>query len=187
MNRLLDCYCRFLAMLMALALAVMVVLVFGNVLLRYGFNSGIAVSEEVSRWLFLWLTFMGAVIALKEHGHLGTDMVVARLPRAGKKICLVIAQLAMIYLTWLLLKGSWKQSVINLDVQAPVTGASVAIFYATGVFFGASAIVILLRDLWRTVSGKLDDSELVAVKDSEDLQQVQELDLAHSLDHTGKR
>ena len=37
----------------------MVVLVFGNVVLRYAFNSGLTMSEEVSRWLFVWLTFMG--------------------------------------------------------------------------------------------------------------------------------
>ena len=54
----------------------MVVLVFGNVVLRYGFNSGITVSEELSRWLFVWLTFLGAIVALREHGHLGTDMLV---------------------------------------------------------------------------------------------------------------
>lgn len=37
----------------------MVVLVFTNVVLRYALNSGIAVSEELSRWLFVWLTFLG--------------------------------------------------------------------------------------------------------------------------------
>ncbi|WP_157272002.1 TRAP transporter small permease, partial [Azohydromonas aeria] len=58
MNRFLDGYCRVLDALIALALAVMVVLVFGNVVLRYAFNSGITVSEEVSRWLFVWLTFL---------------------------------------------------------------------------------------------------------------------------------
>ncbi|MEO5883317.1 MAG: TRAP transporter small permease subunit, partial [Caldimonas sp.] len=45
-------------------LATMVVLVFGNVVLRYGFNSGITASEELSRFLFVWLTFMGAVVGL---------------------------------------------------------------------------------------------------------------------------
>ena len=69
-------YCRVLDSLIAGALAVMVVLVFGNVLLRYIFNSGITVSEELSRWLFVWMTFLGAVSALKDHGHLGTDMLV---------------------------------------------------------------------------------------------------------------
>ena len=46
--------------------------------------------EELSRWLFVWMTFLGADRRrCKEHGHLGTDMLVARLGRAGKKVCLV--------------------------------------------------------------------------------------------------
>jgi TRAP-type transport system small permease protein len=106
MNRLLDGYCRVLEVLIALALAVMVVLVFGNVVLRYAFNSGITVSEEVSRWLFVWLTFLGAIVALKEHAHLGSDMLVSRLPRLGKKIFLVVGHLLMLYITWLLFSGS---------------------------------------------------------------------------------
>ena len=80
MQRWIDGYCRLLEIVIALLLALMVVLVFGNVVLRYGFNSGITVSEEVSRWAFVWLTFLGAIVALKEHGHLGSDMLVSRLP-----------------------------------------------------------------------------------------------------------
>ena len=85
MNKFLNGYCRVLSVLIAIMLAVMVVLVFGNVVMRYGFNSGITLSEELSRWLFVWLTFLGAVIALNERGHLGTDTLVARLPVIGKK------------------------------------------------------------------------------------------------------
>uniref|UniRef100_UPI001E5BD629 TRAP transporter small permease n=1 Tax=Azohydromonas aeria TaxID=2590212 RepID=UPI001E5BD629 len=161
----------------ALALAVMVVLVFGNVVLRYAFNSGITVSEEVSRWLFVWLTFLGAIVAIKEHGHLGTDMLVSRLGKTGKKVCLVIGQLAMLYVTWLLFQGALAQARINADVQAPVTGASVAIFYASGVFFAVSAGLLLLRELVRTLSGKVRDEELVMVQESEDLAALHELHL----------
>jgi TRAP-type C4-dicarboxylate transport system permease small subunit len=169
MARFLDGYCRLLEALMALALAIMVVLVFGNVVLRYAFDSGITVSEEVSRWLFVWLTFLGAVVAMKEHGHLGTDMLVGRLGTTGKKVCLVASQLLMIYVTWLLVSGSFAQARINFDVEAPVTGASVAIFYASGVFFGVSAMALLGRDLLRTVGGRIRESELVMVQESEDL------------------
>ena len=118
MNSLLDRYCRVLDAMTALLLAIMVVLVFGNVVLRYAFNSGITVSEEMSRWLFVWLTFLGAIVALKEHGHLGTDMLVARLPVSGKKVCLVIGQLLMLFVTWLLFSGSLEQARINWDVEA---------------------------------------------------------------------
>ena len=168
MTRIFSWYCRGLEGLMALMLAIMVVMVFGNVVLRYGFNSGITVSEEVSRWLFVWMTFLGAIVAVREHGHLGTDMLIGKLPTWGKKLCLVVAHVLMLYASWLLLTGSWQQTLINWDVSAPTTGASVAIFYFVGVVFGVSAIVFLLHDLWRAVSGKLSEAELVMVHESEE-------------------
>lgn len=175
MNRLIDLYCRLLDRAIALLLAVMVVLVFGNVVLRYAFNSGITVSEEVARWLFVWLTFLGAIVALREHGHLGTDMLVARLGTLGKRVCLVAGQLLMLWTTWLLFDGSLSQARINWMVQAPVSGASVAIFYASGIVFAVSAALLLARELWRTLSGQLREDELVMVQESEDLAQVQAL------------
>src|SRR5882757_5034459 len=90
MDRILDLYCTLLKGVIALCLAVMVVLVFGNVVLRYGFNSGITVSEELSRWLLVWLTFLGAIVAVREHTHLGVDTLVRMLSARGKRICFVI-------------------------------------------------------------------------------------------------
>lgn len=175
MTRLIDGYCRLLEWTIAAVLAVMVLLVFGNVVLRYAMNSGITVSEELSRWLFVWMTFLGAIVALKEHGHLGSDMLVSRLGPTGKKACLLIGHLMMLYVTWLLFSGSLAQARINVEVEAPVTGASVAIFYGAGVVFAVSTAVLLLRDTWRIVSGQLKESELVMVQESEDLAAVEEL------------
>lgn len=168
-DRVLRGYTRVLDILAGACLAVMVVLVFGNVVLRYTLNSGITVSEELSRWLFVWLTFMGAVVALRDHGHLGTDVLVSRLPLAGKKLCLVVAQAAMLYVSWLLLSGSWAQMLINWETEAPVTGASVGIFYASGVLMGGSAIAILLRDLLHTLFGRVTEEDLVMVQESEEV------------------
>lgn len=168
-DRLLGRYTRLLDMLGGLCLALMVVLVFGNVVARYALNSGITISEELSRWLFVWLTFMGSIVALREHGHLGTDMLVSRLPPAGRRACLALAQVAMIFVSWLLLSGSWAQMLINWETEAPVTGASVAIFYASGVLMGASGIAILLRDLMRTLFTPLSEQNLVMVQESEEM------------------
>ena len=181
MNKIIDGICHVLDGLMALALAIMVVLVFGNVVLRYGFNTGIAVSEELSRWLFVWLTFLGAVVAIKEHGHLGSDMLVSRLSVTGKKVCLIVGHLLMLYVTWLIFKGSLDQAKINLEVEAPVTGASVAIFYASGVFFSIAAGILLLRETWRAITGQMRDDELITVQESEDLAGVEALHLDQAL------
>lgn len=169
MDRLIAAYCRLLSFLNVCVLAAMVILVFGNVVLRYGFNSGILVSEEVSRWLFVWLTFMGAIVALRERDHLGTDLLVSRLPRIGRVLCLLVAQVLMIYVTWLVLSGSLVQAELNLDVAAPVTGTSVAVFYGAGVLFGVSALVILGWGLLRLLRGDVSDSELEIVSESEEL------------------
>ena len=183
MTKILDGYCRVLEAVIALMLAVMVLLVFGNVVMRYAFNSGITVSEEVSRWLFVWLTFLGAVVALKGRGHLGSDMLVSRLPVAGKKACLVIGHLLMLYITWLLFSGSLAQARINWDVEAPVSGASVAIFYSAGVVFAVSSGVLLLHELWRALSGQLDEAELVMVKESEEAGELEALQAELEREH----
>lgn len=169
----LDHFCRVLDLASAAALAVMVVMVFGNVVLRYAFNAGIAVSEELSRWLFVWLTFLGAVVALKEHGHLGTDVLVGRLGRTGRRVCLAVSQLMMLGCCVLLLQGSWAQVKINLDVEAPVTGWSMAVVYAAGIAFAVPAALMLLAQLLRTLTNRLGDDELVMVQESEDLAALQ--------------
>jgi len=168
LHRLIEGFCRLIEILIAAFLAVMVVMVFGNVVLRYAFNSGIIASEEVSRWLFLWVTFLGAIVALKEHGHLGTDALISRLPVLGKRICLVLGHLLMLYATWLVFSGALAQVRINLHVEAPVTGASMAFVYGTGVVFAVFAAVLLLRDLRRVLSGQLSEAEMVMVKGTEE-------------------
>ena len=169
LNAFLDRCCRWINLLIALALAVMVVMVFGNVVLRYAFNSGIAISEEVSRWLFVWITFLGAIVAVRERGHLGTDFLLARLPPLGQRICLALSFVLMIWCTWLLFSGAPAQARINWDVDAPVTGASMAIFCASGVVFAVAAGLLLALDLWRIVSGQMPDSELLHIAESEEL------------------
>lgn len=170
MAKIIDLYCHALKFVIALCLAAMVVLVFGNVMLRYLFNSGITQSEELSRWLLVWLTFLGAIIAVREHAHLGVDTLVRALPPIGRKLCFVTSYLLMLWANWLLVQGSWKQAVITYGDAAPATQLSVGLFfYSSGIVFGLSATVIMLYDLYRVVTGGANLSELVAVKESEDL------------------
>jgi TRAP-type C4-dicarboxylate transport system permease small subunit len=164
-----SAYCKLLEGLLVALLAVMVVMVFGNVVLRYVFNSGITVSEELSRWAFVWMTFLGAIVAVKEGGHLGTDMLIGRLGITGKKVCLALAETLMLYCCWLIFSGSQAQMQINLDVEAPVSGWSMAWISAAGVVFAVSAAFFHLHKLARLASGRLSDEELVTVQESEDL------------------
>jgi len=155
--------------LIGVILAAMVVLVFGNVVLRYGFNSGITVSEEVSRYLFIWLTFIGAVIAVHEHAHLGVDSLLRALPRNGKMVCVVISEVLMLVAVGLLFHGSWKQTVINMATNSPVAQVPLALIYVAGLVASVMMGVLILRNLYRVVFVGATDSDLVLSVESEDL------------------
>ena len=168
LTTLIDRYCRVLSVAMVACLAAMVVLVFGNVVLRYAFNTGIAISDELSRWLFVWMTFMGAIVALRDRGHLGTDFLVGRLPTWGKKVFLGVGHLSMLFICWLLYSGSLAQVKINLETTSAAMEVSMAWFYASGVVFAVSAALLLLLDFMRLVTGRMADDELVAIQESEE-------------------
>lgn len=167
-QKFIDGFCKALNVVIAVCLAVMVVLVFGNVVMRYGFNSGITLSEELSRWLFVWMTFMGAIVALREHGHLGTDMLVGKLGPAGKKFCLALSYVAMLFICWLLFNGAYQQAVINLDSTSAVMEVSMAWIYAPGVVFAVLGGLILLTEFLRFLTGKMRDEDLVMIQESEE-------------------
>ncbi len=180
MRQLVEAYFTLIKILMALCMAGMVVLVFGNVVLRYAFNSGITVSEEMSRLFFVWMCFLGAILGLRERAHLGVDALVARLPRPGRIACAVVSCGLMLWVTWLVLQGSWTQTLINWSAQAPATGLSMGLLYGIGVVFGLSTGAILLHEMYLLLTGKISDADLVMVAESEDLPEA----TAHGA-HTG--
>ena len=167
-QQFIDGFCKALNGVIALCLAVMVVLVFGNVVMRYGFNSGITLSEELSRWLFVWMTFMGAIVALREHGHLGTDMLVGKLSPRGKKLCLGLTYVLMLWMCALLFSGAYQQAVINWDSTSAVMEVSMAWVYVPGVVFAVLGGLILLTDLVRLLTGQTRDEDLVMIQESEE-------------------
>ena len=167
-DRFIDHFCKLIKIIMVVFLAVMVVLVFGNVVLRYGFNSGLAVSDELSRWLFVWITFMGAVVAMREGTHLGTDTLISRLSVRGQKICFVIANLLMLFCCGLLAKGTWQIVEMNISTKSPVMELSEGLFYGCGIFAAVSGAAVLLYKMWRLSTGQLKDSELIGVRESEE-------------------
>ena len=171
-DRIVSAVARRLEDVIGLILGVMVVLVFGNVVLRYGFNSGITISEEASRYLFIWLTFIGAVVALYEREHLGVDSLVRALPRGGKVFCAVASNLLMLLATVLLFYGSWKQTLITLHNKSPVSGIPLAFIYVAGLLSSFMMGVVILRNLHRLGSGRAGEEDLNLSVESEDLPNV---------------
>ena len=140
---------------------IMAVLVFGNVVLRYGFNSGIVFSEEASRFMFMWLTLIGALIVMKDHGHLGMSSVVSRFGERGQRVCRFIADLLTLICCLLLAHGTWKQVIIGMDDHAPVTGISMGIIQTSLLISSVGMALVLAHGLWRQLTGRMTKEELV--------------------------
>ena len=107
-------------------------------------------------------------MALHERAHLGTDILVSRLSLCGKKFCLGLGHLLMLFICWLLFKGALDQVKINWDATSAAMEVSMGIFYACGVVFAVSGAVILLADFWRLITGQMSDDQLVGIRESEE-------------------
>ncbi len=171
MDKAINGFFRFLELLVVVAMVAMVVMVFGNVVLRYGFNSGITVSDEMSRYCFVWLTYIGAMIAMREKGHLGVDTLVKHLPVAGKKACLFLSESLMLWCNLLFVIGTYKMHGLQVSNVSPVVGISMIWIYGIGYVVGAVMALFNLGVLWRLVTGRIAEDDLVQVVESEDVPQ----------------
>ncbi|WP_454724692.1 MULTISPECIES: TRAP transporter small permease [Cupriavidus] len=146
---------------MVAMMAVMIVLVFANVVLRYAFNSGIAFSEEASRFVFMWLTLTGALLVMRDRAHLGMSTLVSRLGEPAQRLCRLLSDLGALACCLLLANGAWKLVAIGMDDMAPVTGVPIGLVYACLLFSSLGMAGLLAHSLWRLASGRMTRAELV--------------------------
>ena len=163
-----DGFFRLAEALLVLMLGAMVVMVFGNVVLRYGFNSGLDFSEELSRFFFIWITFLGAIIAMREKAHLGLDTLVRLLPSAGKKVCFGLSNALMLGCCALMFYGTWRQHQINATTMSAVTGIPMIWVYGVGYLASVAMGAMIAANLIKLARGRIEDSDLIQVHDSED-------------------
>ncbi len=174
MKRAIDLFFKFLELLVVVAMVAMVIMVFGNVVLRYGFNSGITVSDEMSRYFFIWLTYIGAMVAMREGGHLGVDTLVKHLPLAGKKICFFLSESLMLFCNALFLIGTWRMHELQVTNVSPVVGISMIWVYGIGYVVSVVIGAINIHKLWLLLTGQLSEEQLVQVVEAEGLKEAEE-------------
>ena len=151
---------RSLEWLLIVIFGTMVLLVFGNVVLRYGFNYGIIFSEEVSRFLFVWMVFLGSVLMLHDNGHLGVHTVTKLLPLWGKKACKLISDLLTLACCGLMTYGGVKIVGLNMANIAPGSEIPIGVVYIALLVCSVGMGVLLLGSLYRLLTGQMSEQEL---------------------------
>ena len=160
-----DYFFKLLEFLVVACMVAMVVMVFGNVVLRYAFNSGIDISDELARYCFIWLTYIGAMVAMREGGHLGMDSLVRILPLRGKKISLFLSESMMLACNVMFFYGTLQMHELQVSNVSPVLGMSMIWVYGVGYVVAVVMALINLHTLYRLLTGQMREDELVQVQE----------------------
>jgi TRAP-type transport system small permease protein len=141
---------RIVEALMALCLAVMAGSVFVNVVLRYGFGSGVAASEELSRLLFVWMVFIGATAAYPAGEHMAFTSLLRPLQKrpAALRAMSALIHALVVAACGLLAWGAWQQVAVGWNSTSVVMGYPVALLplpaFLCALAIGAMALVQLV-------------------------------------------
>lgn len=157
MKQAMDILFKGLDWLLVLLLAGMTVMVFGNVVLRYGFQSGIDISEEMSRFFFVWLIFLGSISAMRRNLHMGFDLLVVSVGPQARRVLLAIANALVLGCCALILFGTVMQWRVNATNIAPVTGLPMTWLFGVVVPMSLSVGLMAAYRMTGYITGRMTD------------------------------
>ncbi|MEE4312891.1 MAG: TRAP transporter small permease [Desulfofustis sp.] len=142
-RRLEDWFARIIGGFIGILLGLMVIIVFSNVIARYFLNSSLAWSEELSRFMLIWLAFLGSILAYIKNEHLGLDLLIF-LPQRTAMIIRIVANLLALVALGVLLWGGWAITAHTMETgwTSPALSIPYGIVYLVVPF---SAVMLLLQ------------------------------------------
>ncbi|MBS7806164.1 TRAP transporter small permease [Variovorax sp. PCZ-1] len=174
MKKLIDIFFKLMELGVVLCLFAMVIMVFGNVVMRYVFNSGILISEEMSRYAFIWLTYLGAMVAMREGGHLGVDTLFKHLPLTGKKVSVFLSESLMLLMNGMFLWGTFKMHELQVTNISPVAGISMIWIYGLGYVVAVVMGIFNIHKLFLLLTGQLSEEQMLTVVETEGIKEVEQ-------------
>lgn len=116
---------HFLRTVCFLLMLAMVVIIFSQVIARYVLSNSLSWSEELGRYIFVWMTFIGSAIAVRNKLHVSLDMFISCLPRPIQKLCLIVSYVSMMVFTGVVIYGGYKfvlkgSNQISAAMQLPM-------------------------------------------------------------------
>jgi C4-dicarboxylate transporter DctQ subunit len=147
----------------------MTLLVFVEVVLRFGFNEGILWAQELTLLLSAWMVLFGASYGVKVGSHIGVDALVKIMPSQVRRVVSAVAVMLCLAYCGLFLKGSWvylnKLFMIGIeleDIPVPKWVALSILLIGFGLLF-----IRLASLLVKIITGKADGFKLLdEAKDS---------------------
>ena len=119
------------------AMIVMLAIIFMQVITRYIFGFSFEWSEELARFLFVWVVFLGSALIMGEEGHLAVELLPRLLKdtKPGFALNLFINACGYIFIFLLITQG-WKMTETMTFQTSPGLGISMSYVYAIIAAFG---------------------------------------------------
>ena len=143
MKRILD---KTLGSILVLLLVLMVLAVLWQVFSRYVLNSPSSVTEELSRYLFIWIGILGAAYASGQQIHLAIDILHSKLNKANRMILRIFINLLIIFfsLTVLVIGGA-NLVYVNYDLGQSSAALNLPLSYVYLVVPLSGILVIVYK------------------------------------------
>jgi len=155
--------CRMLEAVLVLTVTALVLVVLWGVLTRYVFGKQADWSEELARFLLIWISLLGGAVAFGEKAHLGVDYFVSKFDPTARRFITAIGQLIILFfaVTIFMIGGS---SIVanNIGQQAPalgVYGVIMAHVYLPLPIAGIFMILFTVEQLLETLFSDQSDEE----------------------------
>mgnify|MGYP000340985942 CR=1 FL=1 len=101
--------------ILAINLAVLSCIVFINIILRYWFQTSILSVDELSRYLFVWLTFIGAIVAFMDNAHVQVTFLVEKLSPAWQRRVALVTHSLILFICGALAWGATLKNNSGLE------------------------------------------------------------------------
>ena len=121
MKKIENALWQFVDWVLFLSMIIMVIVTFANVVGRYVFNHSIAAADEIARMAFVWLTYIGSIVAMKESSHIRVYIVGNMVPHAVRKLFDIVANLLMDAIMILTIRVTMNLVMENLTYPMPLT------------------------------------------------------------------
>jgi len=142
---------KILRFLVGFFVTILVIVVFSNVISRYFLHSALAWSEELSRFLLIWVVFIGAVLAYVKDEHLSLDILVKVLPPKVGRVIMIIANLLVIYALYLVTVGGYNIAMSYMDWNSPALEIPYGYVFVIVPICGAVMIVQTIHKLYKNI------------------------------------
>ena len=154
--------CRLLEMALILAVAVLVLDVLWGVFTRYALSEQAKWSEELARFLLIWISLLGGAVAFGEKSHLGVDYFVGKFDPVARKFITIVGQIIVLFFAISIFIVGGTQVVrdaLAMEQMTPALNWKMGHVYLVLPIAGVFMILFTVEQLLETLLATESDDE----------------------------